>query len=83
MLNDYYVIATVGFSGVPFPSLMLLLVMVVVFCYSYSTKVEKEEEVSTTQEYKKPVSKRNLRNSKLGGRKTMKNLSLSTLSDRE
>jgi hypothetical protein len=31
---------------------------------SYSTRVEKEKEVVTTQEHKKPASKRNLRNSK-------------------
>jgi hypothetical protein len=34
-------------------------------CYSCSTKIEKEKEL-TTQEHKKPTSKRNPRNSKPG-----------------
>jgi hypothetical protein len=35
-------------------------------CCNCSAIVEKEEKVAETQEYKKPASKRNPRNSKLG-----------------
>jgi hypothetical protein len=34
-------------------------------CCNYNTRVEKLKEAATTQEHKKPTSKRNLRNSKL------------------
>jgi len=33
-------------------------------CYSCNTKIEKEKEIATTQEHKKPIRKRNPRNSK-------------------
>jgi hypothetical protein len=55
-------------------------------CCSYSTRVEKEEEITGTQEHKKTTSKRNPRNprnSKPGRRETRKNLSFSTLNNRE
>jgi hypothetical protein len=54
-------------------------------CCSYSIKVKEEEEkeVATIQKHNKSTSKRNLRNSKLRRRETMKNLLLSTLNNRE
>jgi hypothetical protein len=52
------------------------------YCYSCNTRIEKEE-VAATQKHKKPTSKRNPRNSKLGRRETRKNLPLSTLNNKE
>jgi hypothetical protein len=56
------------------------------YCCSYYTcsiRVEKEKEVATTEEHKKPASKRNPRNSKPRRRKTNKNMMLSTLNDKK
>jgi hypothetical protein len=50
---------------------------------SYSIRVEKEEEVTSTQEHKKPVSKINPRNLKPRRKETRKNLSLLTLNNKE
>jgi hypothetical protein len=56
------------------------------YCWSYcsyGTKVEKEEEVTATQEHKKPASKRNLRNSKSRRREPKKKLMFSTLNNKK
>ncbi len=83
-LQKLVVVVAMGFFGVPFPSFMLLLVMVVVV-HVVATVQEQEKKLKkiAIQEHKKPIRKKNPKNSKLGRRENKKNLLLSTLSNKK
>ncbi len=83
-LQKLEILTTVDFSGVPCPSFTLVHSMVVVLIVTtLQEQKKKKKKSSNNSRTQKPASKRNSINSKPGRRETRKNLSLSTLSDRE